>query len=136
MKTICFIVVVAVFCVSGCSSPGSQYAKAHPELSPTHRNILITGRIPGGDAVEGMTKEQVKLAMGNPTKSETVNGQDVWIYVNDTGFSFVADNQSNLTSSPSHADPGSRLLTTETMTIYFQGDHATVTRISQGEESQ
>src|SRR5215207_4438195 len=81
MKAACFLAVLGIFCFAGCSTPGSQYARLHPELPAAHREILSTGTIPGGSAVEGMTKDQVTLAVGNPTRVEKFNGGVVWIYV-------------------------------------------------------
>ena len=72
--------LLAACFISGCSTtPGSAYARKHPELSPGHRQILVTGIVPGGEVVKGMTKEQVKIAMGgNPTMTR---GENVWVYV-------------------------------------------------------
>ena len=81
MKSIVVTFLFAAFFVAGCSTQGSSYAKSHPELSPLHRQILTTGEIMGGNAVDGMTKEQVELAMGSPTTLEKIDGQDAWIYV-------------------------------------------------------
>lgn len=64
VKAACILVSFAIIFLSGCSTPSSQYVKAHPELPSAHRKILITGEIPGGNAVEGMTKEQIRLAVG------------------------------------------------------------------------
>ncbi|MEO6739310.1 MAG: hypothetical protein ABIP20_03600 [Chthoniobacteraceae bacterium] len=77
MKSIRLLALAAIFCLPGCSAPGATYAKAHPELSPVHRQILVTGRIPGGVAAAGMTMEQVKVAVGNPRQREQLSGGEV-----------------------------------------------------------
>ena len=68
--------------LSGCANPGQSYASKHPELSATHRQILATGKVPSGDAIAGMTGEQVKLAMGGyPAVFDKVGGENAWVYV-------------------------------------------------------
>jgi len=139
MKATCFLAVLAMLSFSGCSTPGSQYAKDHPELSPAHRQILQTGEIPGGLAVDGMTKEQIRLAKGNPTRSETLNGQDVWVYVHER-FSDMAsrdDRSSPFNSGMSSqrtlretANLGSHHSVNEVTTIFFQENRATYTKLS------
>ena len=139
MKTACFIASLAIVCLSGCSTPGSQYAKAHPELSPAHRQILTTGTIPGGGAVEGMTKEQVRLAAGNPVRVEKLSGQDVWVYVrerfldidprNDPSVKFGSgsNSQQNFTET---SNLGPRPSIHEVKSIFFNGERATHTQLS------
>jgi outer membrane protein assembly factor BamE (lipoprotein component of BamABCDE complex) len=139
MKAVCFLAVLGIFCFSGCSTPGSQYARAHPELSAAHREILIMGTIPGGGAVEGMTKEQVRLAVGNPTRVEKFNGRDVWIYVHQrfadmspeedrgSAFSSGSNSQRNFTET---AHLGPRPSFNEVTGIFFDGDRATHSQIA------
>ena len=139
MKAVCFLSVLGIFCFSGCATPGSQYARAHPELSAAHREILSNGTIPGGSAVEGMTKDQVRLAVGNPTRVEKFNGRDVWIYVHQrfvdvspgedrgSAFSSGSNNQRNFTET---AHLGPRTSFNEVTTIFFDGDRATHTQIT------
>ena len=69
--------------ISGCaSSPQRAYVKEHPELPADHRRILLSGTIKYGDPVEGMTKEAIRITMGKePTKMDTVDGEDVWTWV-------------------------------------------------------
>ena len=134
------LLCLALLCFTGCSTPGSQYAKAHPELPPAHRQILATGEIPGGIAVEGMTKAQIRLAKGNPNRSEMLNGQDVWAYIHnrftdilpadDSGpkFGSGSSNQKNFTET---ANSGVRPTINEVTSIFFNGDRATHAQISQ-----
>jgi len=81
MKAACFLAVLGIFCFAGCSTPGSQYVRAHPELSAAHREILTTGTIPGGGAVEGMTKEQVISAIGPPESMQATKDMETLYYV-------------------------------------------------------
>jgi len=139
MKAVHCIAVLFTCCLTGCSTPGSAYAKAHPELSPAHRQILLTGTIPGGLAVEGMTKEQVRLAIGNPTRLEKYNGQDVWIYVHQRfvdispaddpheQYNTGSNNQRNFTET---ANLGVRPSVNEVTTVFFNGERATQAQIS------
>ena len=139
MKAACFIASIAILCLSGCSTPGSQYAKAHPELSVAHRQIFVTGEIPGGLAVEGMTKEQIRLAVGNPARFEKYNGQDVWVYVRQrfVDINPNADPSSTYGSAPNSqrnftetANLGARPSINEMTKIFFNGDQATHAQIS------
>jgi outer membrane protein assembly factor BamE (lipoprotein component of BamABCDE complex) len=140
VKTACLIASLAILCLPACSTPGSQYAAAHPDLSPTHRRILVTGEIPGGNAVEGMTKEQIRIAAGNPTSFEKVGGQDVWVYVRQKSLeTSPANDPANIYGS----GPNQQRNFTETALIgpqpeiveakgvFFKGDRATYTQIRQ-----
>lgn len=140
MKAACFTIALAISCFSGCSTPGSRYAKGHPELSAVHRQILTTGNVPGGFAVGGMTKEQVRLAAGNPARVERFDGQEAWVYVHerfldidphdDPGAKFgsASNNQRNFTET---ANLGPRPSANEVTTVFFKGDRATHTQLSQ-----
>lgn len=139
MKASCFAVALSILCLQGCSTPGSQYAKAHPELPPSHRQILSTGEVPGGIAVAGMTKDQIRLAKGNPTRLETLNGQDVWVYIHKKlpDMTSQGDRSSPFSSGMSSqhaiaetANLGSRHTVNELTTIFFEGDRATYTQLS------
>ena len=140
MRSACLLAALAIACFSGCSTPGSQYAKAHPELSRAHRTILTTGIIPGGGAVEGMGKEQIRLAVGDPARVEKFNGRDVWVYVHEhfvdmspgddphAQYGSGPNNQRNFTET---ANLGPRPMIKDVTSIFFQGDRATHARISQ-----
>ena len=129
---------VAISCLVGCASPRTAYAKAHPELSPTHRQILMTGKIPGGMAVGGMTKEQVKLAVGNPKRLEQTPAGDVWVYVHErfldispadapgAAYGTGPNAQRNFTET---TNLGPRPSVRETARVFFRGDRATHVQI-------
>src|SRR5262249_10871104 len=66
-----------------CINPAKSYVARHPELSSEHRAILLSGRVPDGRDVAGMTKEQVRLAMGtDPDQFTKIDGADAWVYFN------------------------------------------------------
>jgi len=80
--TIPLVLLFAACLLSACTTPGKVYAKQHPDLPPQHAKILMTGRVPDGDAIAGMTREQVQIAMGmEPTQYTKVDGHDAWVYV-------------------------------------------------------
>jgi hypothetical protein len=83
LKTIfCLLGVVALLGFTGCGTPAIDYAKHHPELSAEHRQIMMTGKIPDGSAVAGMTRAQIQLIMGqDATQYTKVDGHDAWVYV-------------------------------------------------------
>jgi len=134
-----FISAFVPLLFSGCATPGSSYAKSHPELPPAHRQILTSGKIPNGDAVSGMTREQVRLAMqSGPTSFDKWNGEDVWAYVDDAPLNSASRNDFSYT--PQSSFDNHRTLT-ETddfrgsseshrrTLIFFQGDRATHARV-------
>ena len=134
MKPLLLILLAAVASLAGCANPGSSYAAKHPELSPAHRQILLRAKIPSGDAVAGMTREQVKLAMGSdPTTFDKIGAEDVWIYVRKKGvgrgsFDDERSGSSSMGSSLSFtesADFSPRVDVDLKTTIFFQGDRAT-----------
>jgi len=89
MKPTIFLLLVAT-CgfLPGCATPAQTYAGKHPELSPEHRQILVSGKIPDGTAVAGMTRDEIRLVMKkDPTQFTKINGQDAWVYTNDKGRS-------------------------------------------------
>lgn len=69
----------------GCANPAASYVAQHPELSAEHRKILLEGKIRDGDAVAGLTKAQVRVAMRTPPDQfTTFNGQEAWVYLHGT----------------------------------------------------
>jgi len=93
------------------------------------------GKIPGGDAVAGMTKEQVKLAMGSPATFDKINGEDVWIYVGER-----PSETNSLYSPPSSMDSHRSFTETSDFAafytkvrtaIHFKGDRAVYAQITE-----
>src|SRR5436309_410391 len=79
---VCLSLVLVGISFASCTSPGQSYVSKHPELSAAHRQIMATGKIPSGDAVAGMTHDQVRLAMnGAPATFDKINGEEAWIYL-------------------------------------------------------
>ena len=139
MKTFWLLAGIAISCLAGCASPGATYARAHPELSPMHRQILMSGKIPGGVAAAGMTMEQVKVAVGNPRQREPLNGGEVWIFVHErfvdisprddagAAFSSGPNSQRNFTET---ANLGPRPSVIEKARVFFRGDRVTQVQIT------
>lgn len=136
MKIAAFSALLASALLLGaCANPGSSYASKHPELPAAHRQILLRGKIPSGDAVAGMTRAQVKLAMGSdPTTFDKINGEDAWIYVRKKAVgreSFEdlsrsgSSSMENTHSFTESTDFSPRVDIDLKTTIYFQGDRAT-----------
>lgn len=123
--------------LAGCASPGQTYVKQHPNLSTQQQQILNTGKIPDGDAVAGMTREEIQLAMKGvePTQYLKVDGHDAWVYVqrklSPMGISSANDatfdhrdvrSRHSLAEGESHS-PQDQVQTKTT--VYFDGDKAT-----------
>jgi len=67
--------------LAACTNEGEIYVKKHPELTPEHRKILASGKIPDGTAVAGLTREQVRMAMGtDPYTIDRDGNEDVWVF--------------------------------------------------------
>jgi hypothetical protein len=139
MRIFTWLALLAIVCLlSGCETPTKAYVKQHPELSPEHRKIILSGRIKFGDPVVGMTREQVRLVMGtDPDQFDSINGEDAWIWFKskaafarvesdaDTGGSAREGgggrhNESKTAdqSTPSEGRPNKT-------TVFFKGDVAT-----------
>jgi hypothetical protein len=74
-------VLLAALALAGCANSRQTYVSKHPELSPAHRQLFTSGRIPAGDAVAGLTRDQVAMILGNnPDSFDKANGEDVWVY--------------------------------------------------------
>lgn len=135
-----FTLAAAALILAACANPGAGYASKHPELSAAHRQILARGEISSGDAVAGMTREQVKLALGEPTSYDKIDGEDVWVYARKTSAgredfddlersgSGTMDQTRSFTQradfSP-HADVEKRTM------VFFTGDRATHAQFGQ-----
>src|SRR3569623_2003040 len=72
---------VVLLALAGCANEAQTYISQHPSLSPEHREILTRHKVPAGFAVAGMSREEVRMALGDPTTYDKVNGEDAWIYV-------------------------------------------------------
>ena len=138
LPAICLIVAV----LSGCASPGQTYARQHPELSAEQRKIFLTGRLANGDAVAGLTREQVRLIMGrDPSQFTKVNGEDAWVWVRErlpvagpveeqmgAERGGVGRSAGGTGASQYGTEASGNSATTETMpgrtTVYFQGNRA------------
>jgi hypothetical protein len=83
-RTLALFLVLALF-VGACATPTTltqsreAYVKAHPELDPKVKSAILEG-----DAVPGMTQEQVRVSCGEPNLKSTGkhNGGycDLWGY--------------------------------------------------------
>jgi outer membrane protein assembly factor BamE (lipoprotein component of BamABCDE complex) len=139
-RTFLYIGLACLCLLASCANHGQSYVSAHPELSPAHRQILSTGQIPSGDAVAGMTREQVKLAMGrDPSTFDKLNGEDVWVYsrkkmVGNSSFDGGArGGSSRMETDHSFSqteDLGPRIDVEVKTTIFFQGDRATHAQVT------
>jgi outer membrane protein assembly factor BamE (lipoprotein component of BamABCDE complex) len=134
--------VVAALVLSGCASAGQSYARQHPELPQEQQQILTTGKIPDGDAVSGMTREQIRLAMGmDPTQFTKVNGQDAWVFVQKKPYALGSTVTASGLDRPDNrnrdymAENAALVpeVRPETKTIiYFQGNRATRAEVVTG----
>jgi hypothetical protein len=103
-----FVVALLIF---GCASPRGTYVSQHPELPVDHRRIILSGTIKYGDPVVGMTKEEISLTMGKPpTRTDSINGEEAWIWVQVKEHAARADpwDATNIDSVDAGATQGSR----------------------------
>jgi outer membrane protein assembly factor BamE (lipoprotein component of BamABCDE complex) len=98
--TIVFFLPLTAFLCLGCETPGGAYVKRHPELSPQQRKILTERKITDVNAVAGLTKEQIRLAMGEPTQFDSIEGGEAWIFVR------LKSDRSSSSSGPSGTEMG------------------------------
>jgi len=74
-----FVIVLLLF--AACTNEGQTYAKKHPELNPAQRRIMASGQIPEGTAVAGLTRDQIRMAMGSdPATFDRVGDEDAWVF--------------------------------------------------------
>ena len=134
------LLIGAVF-LTACANQRQSYVAQHPELSPAHRQIMATGKVPGGEAIAGMTREQVTTALGAAASFDKVNGEDTWTYVRRKTAEMkkieanmdAATPGSGFNKPLSPTDPnafGDNPNGNEYTTIYFRGDLATHARVS------
>jgi outer membrane protein assembly factor BamE (lipoprotein component of BamABCDE complex) len=79
--TIAFVLLLTALLYSGCESPGAAYVKQHPELSPQQRKIFLDKKVTDINAVKGLTKEQIRVALGEPTQFDNIEGVEAWVYI-------------------------------------------------------
>ena len=152
-KSLCVLLLAICLIVaglSGCATPGQTYAGQHPELSAEQRKIFLAGKIANGDAVAGLTREQIRLIMGrDPSQFTTVNGQEAWVWVRErlpvagpaeeqmgAERGGVGRSAGGTGASQYGTEASGNSATTETMpgrtTVYFQGGRATRAEVREG----
>jgi hypothetical protein len=134
---IAFLALLTPALFLGCqSSPGRAYAKQHPELTPQQREIFMKKKVADINAVAGLTKEQIRIALGEPTQFENVEGVESWIYLR---RNTEIDAENNMRAVMSGTDRGSMSgagiggthmsdaapVNNIRTTIYFNGNTAT-----------
>jgi hypothetical protein len=132
------LLLLTAIALAGCANARQTYVSKHPELSPDQRQLFVSGKIPVGNAVSGLTRDQVALVMGgDPTSYDKAEGEDVWVYRRDKPVEKSPDeavpstqNSSNFAGSPglqSPDDPSPRSVTDTVIVtkIFFKGDRAT-----------
>ncbi len=130
--------------LAGCANPGQSYVQQHPELSAEQRKVMAAGRLKNGDAVAGLTREQVRLVMGrDPDQFTKIGGEDAWVWTRVKVIGFGP----GLTQPADEAgagrrdetargvpDAGSATTGQERTTVYFQGNRATRVVVGDGEQ--
>jgi hypothetical protein len=72
---------VIAFLLAACTNEGAIYVKKHPELNPEQRRIIASGKIPDGTAVAGLTRDQIRIAMGtDPYTIDRSGDEDIWVF--------------------------------------------------------
>ena len=125
-----------LFAFAACSNPGQDYAKNHPNMTSVQKHILMSGNIPAGTGVAGLTHDEVKLAMkGFPNTFDRINGEEAWIYVRKKAVpvgSTVDDvSPSSRRDMPDPPSNGPIYDVNERTTVYFTGDKATHAEVTQ-----
>jgi hypothetical protein len=137
---------VIAFLLMACTNEGQIYAKKHPELSPEHSRIMASGKIPDGTVVAGLTREQIRIAMGtDPYTIDRDGNEDVWVFSHKKAISTNiedADARANSSLDKAHGytetDPDQkapRIDVDVKTSVYFDGNIATHARTVQ-EKSQ
>ncbi len=128
--------------LASCGTVGQAYARQHPELSPEHRQIFMTGKVPDGMAVAGMTRDQVLMALGsNVTQYTKVDGHDAWVYLRkrlgaeSVGVNGTDPAQHDMRNAEAPSGTGSFAASAQPQvrtTIIFEGDKAVKADVSNG----
>jgi hypothetical protein len=129
--------------LAGCANSRQTYVSKHPELTPAQRQLFVSGRVPSGDSVAGLTRDQVAIILGNnPDSFDKANGEDVWVYRKNKPVESSPDNApppsastSNFRDAPQLASPDSpshgpsdTIVVTK---VFFKGDIATHAQTSE-----
>lgn len=132
------LLLLAGMAVAGCTTPRQTYVSQHPGMPPAHRQIMTSGKIPEGNTVAGLTRDEIRLVMGGPPAVfDRVDGQETWAYLKKSSAS--------VDSTPTDADASGRSRSSDLQvkvadpdlnvmmrtTIFFQGDRATRAEITQ-----
>jgi hypothetical protein len=140
MKLPHLFLLFAAVALAGCATAARSYVSNHPELTPDQRQIVTSGNIPDGDAVAGMSKSAIRVALrSDPMQFTKIDGVDAWIYDREKG---TGDFTNDLHSSSYDSDQGPGAPHTSTLlngqeervqehiTIFFQGDRATHAQVT------
>ena len=135
-----FLLPATALLLAGCANPGAGYAQRHPELTPAQRRIFTTGRIPSGEDVAGLTRAQIRIAMGSdPAVFDQADGGDVWIYTRRIALAQSPDaplREPNSQIDSEHSFTDSAAFERhedlqERTSVFFQGDRATHARVTE-----
>ena len=142
MLRLLFLLPLAL--LAGCASPGQSYAAKHPELTPAQRKVMSAWKLSNGDAVAGLTKEQVRLVMGrDPDQFTSFSGEEGWVWIRRkaSGFANAAPSLSpeagssrNRESAPVASEAETVATVQERTTVYFQNGRATRVIVGEGAE--
>jgi len=138
--TIAIAGLMTALLYTGCQNPGADYVKQHPELSPEQRQIFVEKKVTDVRAVAGLTKEQIRVALGEPTQFDNIEGDEAWIYIKSkSGGSGPAAQLHNAGQAagtelggmaPAQGGGGGSAGSIRT-TIFFDGNQATRATIAQ-----
>jgi len=130
--------VIFLVLLAACTNEGQTYVKSHPELSPEHRRIMASGKIPDGAAVAGLTRDQIRIAMGtDPYTIDREGSEDVWVFshkkaiAKNPEFNNTSDQVLDKTHGygESHTDENAPRVDVDVKTsVYFDGNIATRAR--------
>jgi hypothetical protein len=145
LSTICLLVGL-----SGCATPGQTYVSQHPELSAEQRRMFVSGKVVNGDAVAGLTREQIRLIMGrDPTQFTRIDGQDAWVWVRErmlvTGPAeeqmgaerggagrYAGGTGASQYGAEASGNSAGKIMLPERTTVYFQGNRASRAVVTEG----
>ena len=135
-----FLLLAAALTLAACTTTAQRYAAGQPGLTPAQRRIFQTGRIPAGEDVAGLTRAQIRIAMGrDPSTYDQSDDGDVWIYTRKVSLGRPLDApgrepNSSMQSTTSFTDTAAydeHGDVDEKTAITFQGDRAIRARITE-----